>query len=124
MFEQIGCSKILKRLSFTVSGLIAQPLIGAISDASLSKYRRRYWIVSSAIVLIVAGLLLAFVEPIGRFVVQLFKGSVAEVDHKRAKLVRTTPIVVDRQRLICAHCRNKIRLLVSQSSHFMRSTLP
>ncbi|KAG8808693.1 hypothetical protein FRC19_005718, partial [Serendipita sp. 401] len=31
-------------LAGPISGLIAQPLIGAISDASTSAYRRRFWI--------------------------------------------------------------------------------
>lgn len=71
----------------TVSGLVAQPLIGAISDSSNSRYRRRYWIVMATAVLVLAGLGLGFTVPIARALATLFKGDTAEWDPRRQKLV-------------------------------------
>jgi solute carrier family 45 protein 1/2/4 len=42
-------------LAGPISGLIAQPLIGAISDSSNSRYRRRYWIVTATVLLVFSG---------------------------------------------------------------------
>lgn len=59
-------------LAGPISGLIAQPLIGAISDSSISAYRRRFWIWSATVALIAATLLLAYVEPVASFIVDMF----------------------------------------------------
>jgi hypothetical protein len=72
---------------FAVSGLIAQPLIGAISDSSLSKYRRRWWIVASTTLLTVSGLALAFTEPVASGLVSVFKGGLGDWDPERQKMV-------------------------------------
>jgi solute carrier family 45 protein 1/2/4 len=72
---------------YQVSGLVAQPLIGAISDSSTSRYRRRYWIVMATIVLVFAGLGLAFTVPIARTLVDIFRGGAADWDPHRQKLV-------------------------------------
>jgi solute carrier family 45 protein 1/2/4 len=72
---------------FVVSGLIAQPLIGAISDSSLSKYRRRWWIVASTTLLTVSGLALAFTEPVAAGLVSVFKGGLGDWDPERQKMV-------------------------------------
>lgn len=77
-----------------VSGLIAQPLIGAISDSSLSRFRRRYWIVTSTILLVFAGLGLAFTEPIAEGLVSLFKGGLGDWDPERAKMVKSIAIAI------------------------------
>ncbi|KZT74302.1 MFS general substrate transporter [Daedalea quercina L-15889] len=45
----LGLSETLTSLVWLagpISGLVAQPVIGAISDASTSKYRRRYWVLA------------------------------------------------------------------------------
>ncbi|KAG9002670.1 hypothetical protein FRB94_003705 [Tulasnella sp. JGI-2019a] len=59
-------------LAGPISGLVAQPLIGAISDSSTSKYRRRYWIFTSTLVLIVSTMALAYARLIAAFLVDLF----------------------------------------------------
>lgn len=51
-------------LAGPISGLICQPVIGAISDSSTSKYRRRYWIVWSTFALVASTLTLAYCEDI------------------------------------------------------------
>lgn len=59
-------------LAGPISGLIAQPLIGAISDSSTSGYRRRFWIWTATCALVFATFLLAYVEPISSFIVDMF----------------------------------------------------
>lgn len=75
-------------LAGPISGLVAQPLIGAISDSSLSKYRRRYWIVAATVLLVISGLGLAFTEPVAKALVDLFGGGQGDWDPKEARLVR------------------------------------
>lgn len=81
-------------LAGPISGLIAQPLIGAISDSSLSKYRRRSWIVGATILLAASALALAFTEPLADILVDLFRGGVADWDPKRQELVQSTAIAI------------------------------
>jgi len=47
-------------------------LPGAISDSSVSAYRRRFWIWSAAGALVFATLVLAYVEAIASFLVTMF----------------------------------------------------
>lgn len=75
-------------LAGPISGLIAQPLIGAISDSSHSRYRRRYWIVTSTMLLVFSGLGLAFTEPIAKALVDLIGGGQGDWDPKTIRLVR------------------------------------
>ncbi|KAJ9096390.1 hypothetical protein QFC21_005212 [Naganishia friedmannii] len=79
-------------LAGPISGLIAQPLIGAISDSSTSRYRRRYWIVMATVVLVFAGLGLAFTVPIARTLVDIFRGGAADWDPRRQKLAKDIAI--------------------------------
>lgn len=68
--RELGLSSTLTSLVWLagpLSGLIAQPLIGAVSDSSTSKYRRRYWVAMSTLVLFVAAVGLAFAIPIAEF---------------------------------------------------------
>lgn len=74
-------------LAGPISGLIAQPLIGAISDSSTSKYRRRYWIVTATILLVFSALSLAFTEPLAQVIVDLFGGGQGDWDPRHAQLV-------------------------------------
>jgi solute carrier family 45 protein 1/2/4 len=73
-------------LAGPISGLIAQPLIGAISDSSNSRYRRRYWIVTATVLLVFSGLGLAFTEPVARALVDLFGGGQGDWDPRHAEL--------------------------------------
>ncbi|KDQ64622.1 hypothetical protein JAAARDRAFT_28261 [Jaapia argillacea MUCL 33604] len=79
-------------LAGPISGLVAQPLIGAISDSSVSKYRRRYWVVSSTIVLVVSTLTLAYCQDLAAFIVDLLGGGAGDWDPKRVKQVSNTAI--------------------------------
>jgi solute carrier family 45 protein 1/2/4 len=108
---ELGLSEQLTSLVWLagpISGLIAQPLIGiralfclsgnefmpcpsgAISDSSTSKYRRRYWIVTSTVVLVLSTLSLAFCQVIAAFLVDFSGGGAGDWDPKRAKLVSHT----------------------------------
>ncbi|KAJ2985714.1 hypothetical protein NUW54_g10059 [Trametes sanguinea] len=79
-------------LAGPISGLIAQPVIGAISDASTSKYRRRYWIVTSTIVLVISTLTIAYCREIAAFFVDLLGGGAGSWDPKYGKSVQNTAI--------------------------------
>ncbi|ODN76973.1 hypothetical protein L202_05536 [Cryptococcus amylolentus CBS 6039] len=88
-------------LAGPISGLIAQPLIGAISDSSHSRYRRRYWIVTSTILLVFSGLGLAFTEPIAKSFVDLMGGGHGDWDPKTIKMVKNTAIGIA---VLCFYC--------------------
>jgi solute carrier family 45 protein 1/2/4 len=60
---------------------------GAISDSSASKYRRRYWIVTSTVVLVLSTLALAYCQGIAAFLVDFSGGGAGDWDPKRAELV-------------------------------------
>ncbi|KAI0719641.1 MFS general substrate transporter [Cerioporus squamosus] len=79
-------------LAGPISGLIAQPVIGAISDASTSKYRRRFWIVLSTFALVVSTLTLAYCREIATFFVDLLGSSAGSWDPKYIKAVKDTAI--------------------------------
>jgi len=79
-------------LAGPISGLVAQPLIGAISDASSSKYRRRYWVVTSTVVLMVSTVILAYCKDIAGFLVDLFGVGEGSWDPQRNKTLQNTAI--------------------------------
>jgi solute carrier family 45, member 1/2/4 len=79
-------------LAGPISGLIAQPFIGAISDSSRSKYRRRYWIVLSTAVLVLSTLTLAYCQSLAAFFVDLFGVGAGDWDQKRIDRVAGTAI--------------------------------
>lgn len=81
-------------LAGPISGLIAQPLIGAISDSSTSKYRRRYWVVSSTAVLALSMFALAYCREIAAFFVDILGGGAGDWDPKRLAQVSNTAIVL------------------------------
>ncbi|KAH9045555.1 MFS general substrate transporter [Lactarius pseudohatsudake] len=72
-------------LAGPISGLIAQPVIGAISDSSTSKYRRRYWIALSTVVLVVSTLTLAYCQDIASLFVDVFRTGAGDWDPKQRK---------------------------------------
>ena len=72
--------------------LLHHNTIGAISDSSTSKYRRRYWIASSTAVLVVSTLTIAYCKQIATFFVDLFGGGQGDWDPKRANYVANTAI--------------------------------
>ncbi|KAJ7638969.1 major facilitator superfamily domain-containing protein [Roridomyces roridus] len=79
-------------LAGPISGLVAQPVIGAISDSSTSKYRRRYWIILSTVALVISTLLLAYCTAIADFVVDLFDVGAGDWDEKRKHWAKNTAI--------------------------------
>ncbi|GJJ07487.1 hypothetical protein Clacol_001689 [Clathrus columnatus] len=70
-------------LAGPISGLVAQPLIGAISDSTTSKYRRRFWITWSTVVLVISCLALAYAHNIASVLVDVFRGGAGDWDPKR-----------------------------------------
>ncbi|KIJ56704.1 hypothetical protein M422DRAFT_57368 [Sphaerobolus stellatus SS14] len=72
-------------LAGPISGIIAQPLIGAVSDNSTSRYRRRFWIAWSTVVLVISCLALAYAETLGTFFTDFFGGGVGDWDPKGRK---------------------------------------
>lgn len=74
-------------LAGPISGLVVQPLIGAISDSSTSKYRRRFWVVASTALLVLSGLGLAFTDPVARAIVALIGGGQGDWDPRNAEMV-------------------------------------
>ncbi|CCL99450.1 uncharacterized protein FIBRA_01468 [Fibroporia radiculosa] len=91
----LGLSETLTSLVWLagpISGLIAQPVIGAISDASTSRYRRRYWVVLSTVVLVISTVTLAYCQDIATFLVDIFGGGAGSWDPKWAKTVKNTAI--------------------------------
>lgn len=74
-------------LAGPISGLVAQPLIGAISDSSSSRFRRRYWIVTATLLLVFSGLVLAFTETIAKALVDLSGGGQGDWDPRSIQLV-------------------------------------
>jgi len=84
-------------LAGPISGLIAQPLIGAVSDSSTSRFRRRYWIVTATMLLVFSGLGLAFTEPVAKGLVDLFGGGQGDWDPKSQRLVGEAKDEADRR---------------------------
>ncbi|KAF8917872.1 MFS general substrate transporter [Mucidula mucida] len=70
-------------LAGPISGLIAQPVIGAISDSSTSRYRRRIWIAGSTVVLVFA---------LAAFFVDLLGIGAGDWDERRNKQVANVAI--------------------------------
>ncbi|KAK7060524.1 hypothetical protein VNI00_001290 [Paramarasmius palmivorus] len=79
-------------LAGPLSGLIAQPVIGAISDSSTSKYRRRYWIVTATVALVISTFVLAYCEALADLFVDLFRVGAGDWDERRKKLAANTAI--------------------------------
>ncbi|PCH41129.1 MFS general substrate transporter [Wolfiporia cocos MD-104 SS10] len=91
----LGLSETLTSLVWLagpISGLVAQPVIGAISDASTSKYRRRYWVVLSTLVLVISTVTLAYCQNIAAFLVDILGGGAGSWDPKWTKSVENTAI--------------------------------
>ncbi|EPQ30430.1 uncharacterized protein PFL1_01956 [Pseudozyma flocculosa PF-1] len=76
-------------LAGPLSGLIAQPVIGSLSDKSTSSFRRRKFMIASAALLTVSTLVLAYSVPLSTLLVDLFGGGLADWDPRRDSLVRT-----------------------------------
>ncbi|TFK75785.1 MFS general substrate transporter [Pluteus cervinus] len=92
---QLGLSAQLTSLVWLagpISGLVAQPVIGAVSDSSTSKYRRRFWIILSTVALVVSTLTLAYCEALAEFFVNLFRIGAGDWDEHSKKAAKHTAI--------------------------------
>ncbi|KAF9534195.1 MFS general substrate transporter [Crepidotus variabilis] len=79
-------------LAGPISGLVAQPVIGALSDASTSKYRRRFWIILSTGALIVSTLTLAYCQEIAAILVDFGGVGKGDWDEERKEKARSVAI--------------------------------
>lgn len=79
-------------LAGPISGLVAQPVIGAVSDSSGSKYRRRFWIILSTVALVIATITLAYCQALAAIVVDLVGVGEGDWDEKRNNRVTSIAI--------------------------------
>ncbi|KAH9482373.1 General alpha-glucoside permease [Psilocybe cubensis] len=79
-------------LAGPISGLVAQPLIGALSDASSSKYRRRFWIGLSTVALVISTLTLAYCQEIAAFCVDVLGVGAGDWAERRQNVLKWTAI--------------------------------
>ncbi|KAL4399030.1 sucrose:proton symporter [Malassezia pachydermatis] len=73
-----------------LSGLVIQPILGAISDASTSQYRRRKYIVGSTVCVTLATCMVAFSEPLSTLILDLLGLGLGDWDpvrHERIKFL-------------------------------------
>ncbi|KAI3623933.1 hypothetical protein CBS14141_003632 [Malassezia furfur] len=90
----IGLSKQATSLVWIagpLSGLLMQPLIGSLSDASTSKYRRRKYMVASALFVALSTCLIAFSEPVAILLLDLLGVGLGDWDPVRRE--RTAQLV-------------------------------
>ncbi|KAJ3563370.1 hypothetical protein NP233_g8982 [Leucocoprinus birnbaumii] len=80
-------------LAGPISGLVAQPVIGAVSDSSTSKYRRRFWIILSTAALVISTLTLAYCVPLAEFWVDLFNVGSGDWDETRKEKANDVAIL-------------------------------
>ncbi|TKY89280.1 hypothetical protein EX895_001811 [Sporisorium graminicola] len=77
-------------LAGPLSGLIAQPVVGSLSDHSTSLFRRRKYMIISASLLTFSTIMLAYSVPISTALVDLLGGGLADWDPHRHELVHST----------------------------------
>lgn len=79
-------------LAGPISGFVVQPVIGALSDNSSSRYRRRRWIVYATVCITLSTLMLAFASEIATKLVDLFNRGQGDWDPSRSSDVHLTRI--------------------------------
>jgi len=79
-------------LAGPISGLIAQPLIGAVSDSSTSRYRRRFWIITATVLLVISTFVLAYCEDIAMGLVDIFGADNGDSGENRKRQINHTAI--------------------------------
>lgn len=62
-------------------------ILGALSDSSSSKYRRRFWIVLSTVALVISTLTLAFCQELAEFFVNLIAAGAGDWTEKHIDTV-------------------------------------
>ena len=70
--------------------------LGALSDSSPSKYRRRYWIILSTAALVISTLTLAYCQELASIMVDLLGVGAGDWDEKRNKRVSCMIYPTDR----------------------------
>lgn len=73
--------------------IFAFGILGALSDASTSKYRRRFWIVLSTVALVISTLTLAYCQEIAAFFVDLGGAGNGDWDERRKDMVGSINII-------------------------------
>lgn len=81
-------------LAGPISGLIAQPLIGAISDSSHSRFRRRKWVIGSTAVVFASILVLSYTTEIAAIIVDTLNIGEGDWDPHRISAVKATGIAI------------------------------
>lgn len=76
-------------LAGPISGMIAQPVIGSVSDASTSPFRRRYYMLFSTAFIFTSTLTLAFAQPVAEVIVDFLNLGLADWDPVRQSHVKT-----------------------------------
>ncbi|CAO1636743.1 unnamed protein product [Sympodiomycopsis kandeliae] len=76
-------------LAGPVSGLLAQPIVGSISDLSTSSFRRRYYILWSSMFILTSTLTLAFAQPISEVIVDFLALGLGDWDPVRQNHVKS-----------------------------------
>jgi solute carrier family 45, member 1/2/4 len=79
------------RLAIYDPAFILRPKLGALSDSSSSKYRRRYWIILSTVALVISTLTLAYCEELASIVIDLLGIGAGDWDEQRNKKVSCMP---------------------------------
>ena len=72
---------------FPHSYLILILPVGAISDSSKSRFRRRFWVATSTAVLCISTLILAYCKELSAFFVDIFGGGAGSWDPERENQV-------------------------------------
>lgn len=76
-------------LAGPISGLLAQPVIGSISDASTSSFRRRYYMLFSTAFIFTSTLTLAFSQPIAEVIIDFLNLGLGDWDPVRQSHVKS-----------------------------------
>ncbi|GAA5853011.1 hypothetical protein JCM9279_003782 [Rhodotorula babjevae] len=102
--QELGLSKTGTSLVWfagPLGGLVVQPIVGALSDSSPSRYRRRQFILAAAGVMLVATCVVAFATALAPALVVAFVGRNASFD-ERAKTVSIFMAIVGVYVLVAA----------------------
>ncbi|GAA6008478.1 hypothetical protein JCM11491_004493 [Sporobolomyces phaffii] len=88
LVEELGLSKpatALVWIAGPLSGLVVQPLVGAYSDRSTSKYRRRQYVALSAAVIVASTLVVAFARELAQVLCRVLTPGSGDWDPDRTE---------------------------------------
>ncbi|GAA5891715.1 hypothetical protein JCM8208_007381 [Rhodotorula glutinis] len=114
--QELGVSKMGTSLVWfagPLGGLIVQPIVGALSDSSPSRYRRRQFILAATAIMLLATAVIAFATALAPGLVVAFVGRDARFDD-RVKTVSLATAIVGVYALVAAYnaLQASIRALV------------